>query len=145
MSAIKQLFHVNAPIEKVFIALTTIEGLSNWWTKNTEGKCSIGENITFNFGDGRFHQMRVIESKPSELIRWECINSNDQDWIGTKVSFRLDIANNKTRVRFEHSNWLHTEDLFAACSFSWGRYMESIRQYCQTGIGEPFGSPNFRK
>ena len=148
MYSIKHLFHVNAPIEKVFVTLTTIEELSNWWTKLTDGSTKVGDAVNFRFGGDHLHKMKVIEVKTNEFVKWECIQSNHAEWVGTIITFKLDInalADGKTRVRFEQSNWKEVNDLFAACSFSWGRYMESIRQLCQTGKGEPFGIENFRK
>lgn len=35
MASIKHLFHINASKEKVFETITTIEGLSSWWTVQT--------------------------------------------------------------------------------------------------------------
>ncbi len=34
---------------------------------------------------------------------------------------------------------------YTSCNFSWGRYMESLRQFCQTGNGEAVGSEGYRK
>lgn len=88
--------------------------------------------------------MIVVKSEPSTTVQWECIAGFD-DWLGTHITFALDENDGKTRVRFEHSGWADNGDSYAACSFSWARYLESLRQYCQTGTGEAFGSPTYRK
>ena len=49
MAAIKHLLHINASREKVYEALTTIAGLSKWWTKQTTGDTKIGGVIQFRF------------------------------------------------------------------------------------------------
>ena len=36
-------------------------------------------------------------------------------------------------------------DFYAACSFSWSRYLESLRQFCQTSKGEAFESEGYRR
>ncbi len=83
MASIKHLFHINGPKEEVYNALTSIDGLSNWWTVHTSGEATPG--------------------------------------------------------------WKEENDFFGACSFSWGRYMESLRQLCQAGKGEAFGSEGYRR
>jgi uncharacterized protein YndB with AHSA1/START domain len=144
MASIKHLFHINAPKEKVFETLTTIKGLSGWWTANTSGDTTLDGIIEFRFGDYGGPDMKVKEIKPNESILWECVGG-PEDWIGHIFSFHLDINDNKTRVRFEQSGWKETGDFYASCNFSWGRYMESLRQLCQTGKGEAFGSEGYRK
>src|SRR5215471_5444411 len=124
MADIKNLFHVNAPIEKVYNAIATIDGLSKWWTPETTGDEKVGGTIRFRFGDYGGPDMIVKELKPNESIVWSCTGGM-QDWAGTTLSFTLDETEGKTRVRFEHAGWKTSGDFFAACSFTWGRYMES--------------------
>ena len=143
MASIKHLFHINASMEKVFEAISTIEGLKNWWTVQTAGSPEVGGIIEFRFGEFE-NDMKVLELKPNESLTWECVASAP-DWVGTKFTFHLDTNDGKTRVRFEQSGWKETGDFYAGCCFSWGRYMESLRQFCQTGKGEAFGSEGYRK
>ena len=144
MASIKHLFHINASKEKVLEALTTIKGLANWWTTQTTSDSKAGGIIQFRFGDMGGPDMKVKEIKPNESVSWECV-SGPEDWIGHIFSFHLDTTESKTRVRFEQSGWKETDDFYASCNFSWGRYMESLRQLCQTGKGEAFGSEGYRK
>jgi uncharacterized protein YndB with AHSA1/START domain len=144
MFSIKHLFHINASKEKVFEALTTIKGLSGWWTATTGGDAKVGGTVQFRFGDMGGPDMKVKEIKSNESVSWECVGG-PEDWIGHIFSFHLDTADNKTRVRFEQSGWKENDDFYASCNFSWGRYMESLRQLCQTGKGEAFGSDGYRR
>ena len=88
--------------------------------------------------------MKVTAMEPNESVDWECVDGFP-DWIGTKINFTLDINDGKTRLRFDHYNWKEANDFFAGCSFSWARYMESLRQLCQTGKGEAFGTEGYKK
>ena len=142
MTSIKNLFHINAPKEKVYEAISTIEGLSNWWTTQTTGENKVDGIIQFRFG-GQGPDIKVTELKPNESITWECI-AGPEDWLGTTFSFKLDENEEKTRVRFEQAGYREANDFYASCAFSWGRYMESLRQYCQTGKGQAFGSENYK-
>ena len=99
--------------------------------------------IQFRFGEGG-PDMKVKELKPNASVTWECV-AGPEDWLGNIFTFNLDENEGKTRVRFEQAGWKETDDFYASCSFSWGRYMESLRQYCQKGKGEAFGSEGYRK
>ncbi|MDB5288134.1 MAG: ATPase [Mucilaginibacter sp.] len=61
-----------------------------------------------------------------------------KDFFETVVRFRLDDNDGKTRVRFEQDNWKETNDFYAACNFTWGRFLVSLRDYCEKGKGVPF-------
>ena len=139
---IKHLFHINAPRNDVFRQLTTIDGLAKWWTTQTSGSADPGGIIQFRFGDSG-PDMKVKSIKENETVIWECIAS-PHGWEGHVFTFHLDDNEGKTRVRFSHDNWEQADDFYAICTFSWGRYMESLRQLCQTGNGEAFGSSGYR-
>ena len=142
--AIKQLYHVTAPREKVYEAIATINGLSNWWTTKVSGSAQLNGSLQFDFGDFIGPTMKVTALKPNEMVCWECI-SDDHGWRGNTFTFTLDENEGKTRIRFSHDGWKEQDDFYAACCFSWSRYLESLRQYCQTGEGEAFGSVGYRK
>ena len=40
---------IKAPISKVYAALSTIEGVAGWWTKETTGVSKSGGNIEVHF------------------------------------------------------------------------------------------------
>jgi uncharacterized protein YndB with AHSA1/START domain len=142
--SIKHLFHINASRQKVFEAISTLNGLSNWWTTKTTGSDAVGGIIQFRFGEMGGPDMKVTEAKPNEKLSWECVVS-PHGWVGHTFIFALDDNDGKTRVRFSHNGWTEQDDFYSICSFTWGRYMESLRQYCQTGNGEAFGSAGYRK
>ncbi len=141
--SIKHLFHIGAPKEKVFEAISTIKGLSNWWTTKTTGGNNINEIIQFTFGEMEGPTMRITEIIPNQKIKWQCVAST-HGWVEHTFTFLLDDNDGKTRVRFSHDGWTLQDDFYAMCNFSWGRYMKSLRQHCQTGKGEAFGSKNYR-
>ncbi len=141
--SIKHLFHIDAPKEKVFEAISTIEGLSNWWTTQTKGGEGLSETIQFNFGSTIGPEMKITELKPFEKLIWEC-TASQHGWEGHTFIFSIDENEGKTQVRFSHNGWIEQDDFYAICSFTWGRYLESLRQYCQTGKGAAFGSVGYR-
>jgi len=142
MYSIKHLLHINASKDKVFEAISTVDGLSNWWTTKTSGDPALGGTLQFLFGE-QGPQMKVVESIPNEKLIWKA--TSPDGWKGHTFTFALDENDGKTRVRFSQDGWTEHDDFYASCSFSWARYMESLRQFCQTGKGEAFGSEGYRK
>ncbi|RLD29471.1 MAG: SRPBCC domain-containing protein [Bacteroidetes bacterium] len=137
MYSIKHLFHINASKEEVFKALTTIEGLTHWWTLQTYGNPEINGVLEFSFAKQQFIKMKVEALIENKAVQWKCIDGAD-DWIDTIISFELDTNDTKTRLRFKHDHWPTNSDFFAHCSFSWARYLESLRQLLEKGKGQPF-------
>ncbi len=137
MAEIKHLFHISAPREKVYQSLATVSGLAGWWAKETSGNADVGGVIEFHFGPVFMNKMKVRHLKNGEIVNWECVEG-PTDWIGTRINFALDENEGKTRIRFEHSGFKETDDHFAQCNFSWGRYMVSLRELCEKGKGSPF-------
>lgn len=84
---------IKSPSARVYKALSTINGLSHWWTEEVEGDEQIGGKIKFIFREatgeikGRM-VMEVQELNPQKDIRWRCIEGPDE-WIGTDITFQL--------------------------------------------------------
>lgn len=141
--SIKHLFHISASRAEVFNAIRSVNGLSQWWTSQTEGGENLGDTVQFDFGDMTGPTMKIVKLDTNQELTWECIES-PHGWVGNKITFALDENDGKTRVRFSHEGFPEQDDFYAICSFSWGRYMESLRQLCQTGKGEGFGTQYYR-
>jgi len=122
---------INAPLEKVFIAFSTIDGLRNWWTTETIGNPDQGGVV--NFG---FCEMKVIESKPHELVKWKCIHG-PVDWIDTEVSFQLTYKENQTFVLFKHADWKEPVEFMHHCSTKWATFLLSLRNWVERAEGHP--------
>ncbi len=60
------------------------------------------------------------------------------EWVGTVITFDLEADGDVTRLRFGHRDWRESNDFFASCNYQWGRYTESLKQYCETGVGNPW-------
>lgn len=135
MTAILHKLSINAPAEKVYKAITTQEGLSGWWTKQTIAKPELNFINTFTFGTS-ISEMKVVQLIPNKKVEWLCIKSVDE-WVNTTVSFDLEEKDGKTIVRFSHAGWQAATDLFADSNFNWAKFLYSLRLLCETGSGNP--------
>ena len=121
--------------EKVYEAITTQEGLANWWAKQTIAKPEVGFVNIFTFGIFR-NEMKVIILNPNKKVEWKCINSIEE-WIDTNISFDLEEKEGHTLLRFTQSGWRAVTETFAGCNYDWGRFMTSLKLFCETGTGTP--------
>jgi uncharacterized protein YndB with AHSA1/START domain len=121
--------------DKVYEALTTIEGLSGWWAERTTGDTDLDGVIEFRFGPGGF-DMKVIELVPGELVRWEVVDG-PAEWIGTTIRWDLRQAADFTIVLFKHEGWREPVEFMYHCSTKWATFLVSLKQLLETGIGAP--------
>ena len=126
---------VSSSTDDVYAALTTIDGLSGWWTTDTTGDPDLGGKIEFRFLPGGF-DMEVIELEPGELVRWR-VADGPPEWIDTTVEFRLSRTDGFTIVHFTHAGWAEAVEFFAHCSTKWASYLLSLKALVETGTGSP--------
>lgn len=135
MADIKQNVAIKATPEKIFEAITTQDGLERWWAKQTIAKPEIGFVNVFTFGTFK-NEMEVVQLIPNKKVEWKCINSIEE-WVGTSISFDLEEKEDRTILRFAHSDWRAVTDTFAGCTYDWGRFLASLKSLCETGTGKP--------
>jgi uncharacterized protein YndB with AHSA1/START domain len=127
--------------DKVYKALSTIQGLASWWTKEVEGDEQIGGKIKFTFRDetggikGQM-AMEVQELNSQKNVRWRCVDGPDE-WVGTEVTFDLSQQDDQTIIIFGHRNWKEQTDFTAHCSMKWAVFLLSLRDYVESGKGKP--------
>ncbi|MEU9735104.1 SRPBCC domain-containing protein [Streptomyces sp. NPDC048002] len=126
---------VTSPPGEVYTALTTIDGLAGWWTRDTEGDSEVGGVIRFRFLPGGF-DMKVLEAAPAERVVWEVVDG-PEEWIGTRVVFDLKQEDDFTIVLFRHEGWREQVEFMNHCSTKWAIYLMSLKKLVETGKGEP--------
>jgi uncharacterized protein YndB with AHSA1/START domain len=117
--------------EKVFEALSTIKGLSHWWVVGTKGNAKHGGIIHFGFAD-----MRVVELKPNELVKWKCVEG-PKEWLDTDLTFQLKARKDQTLVLFTHANWKKPVEFMHHCSTKWATFLLSLRDWVERADGRP--------
>ena len=117
--------------------------MSNWYTTIVSGKFEKGSNITFEFVDLAVFKFKIIEIQKNEFVHFQCVES-EWDNIGHIMKYDLDENGGKTRLRYTYEGFTEMDDSYSNMNYSSGKYLESLRQYCQNGRGEAFGSSNYR-
>jgi uncharacterized protein YndB with AHSA1/START domain len=121
--------------QEVYDALTTIEGLSRWWTTDTTGSTDTGGVIQFRFPPGGF-DMQVLEQVPGRRVSWEVVDG-PEEWIGTTVDWDLRPDGDFTIVLFKHQGWKQPVEFMHHCSTKWATYLMSMKDMLETGHGRP--------
>ena len=132
---------IKASPEKVYQALSTIEGLAGWWTADTSGVAEVQNTITFQFRGpkgtiiGGF-DMQVVTQEPAKKVQWACVKG-PEEWVGTTITFELKQENEFTIVLFGHRNWRESSEFTAHCNTKWGTFLMSLKELLETGTGKP--------
>ena len=132
---------IKASLQKVYQALSTIEGIAGWWTQHTSGSSQIGNTIVVQFHSpegnelGSMH-MEVKVLDPDKKVQWY-ITKGPEEWIGTDVIFELHQEEDYSIVLFGHRNWQEEVEFTAHCSMKWATFMLSLKDFVETGRGKP--------
>lgn len=130
---------IEAPVARVFAALTTQAGLRGWWTREAEVD---GTHCTVSWsGHGWAVALDLAADADAHRVAWFCTRSNMQDtqaWEGTTMTFALHDADGGTRLEFVHAGYAESP-CFDACSVGWGYFLgTSLKRYAETGRGIPY-------
>ncbi|MFJ3966423.1 SRPBCC domain-containing protein [Streptomyces sp. NPDC090036] len=125
---------ITASPEKVYEALTTVDGLAAWWTTDTSG---TGDGVLeFRFGDVGGFDMKVLDLQPDARVRWE-VTDGPAEWIGTTVGFELAREGEWTILLFTHAGWREPVEFMSHCSTKWAIFLMSLKSLVETGAGAP--------
>jgi len=139
MPDIRHRVAISAPLESVYEAVATTEGISEWWTRNgVRGESSEGSKLEFFFGQPNpAAVMEVARLDPSGHVSWNCVDGADE-WVGTKLTFDLNHKDDETVVLFTHADWREPVEFMAHCSARWAYFLLSLKSYLEAGKGTPF-------
>jgi uncharacterized protein YndB with AHSA1/START domain len=132
---------IKAPISEVYAALSTIDGVAGWWTKETSGVSEPGGHIDVLFSSPSGERlggmtMEVMAQNPDNEVHWR-FRSGPEGWVGTDATFHLYQDGDCTIVRFGHRNWREAVEFTEHCSMKWATFMLSLKEFVETGRGRP--------
>jgi uncharacterized protein YndB with AHSA1/START domain len=136
MREIYLCFWIDAPVEKVYRAVTDEDGLAGWWTRDLKVTGKKGSISSFWFRSGAFNKMRVVSLSENARVEWLCVDGFE-DWIGTHVVFEMRPDEGRTKVCFSHFGWREQTEYVGECNFHWVGYLASLQGYCERGEGSP--------
>jgi hypothetical protein len=131
---------IKSPLDEVYEALATRQGLAGWWTNNTQGESKVGGALQFRFSaDGRDiggFEMKVLELHPARRVLWQVVGG-PAEWIGTQLSFDLKQEGEYCIVLFKHQGWKEPVEFMHHCSTKWAVFLMSLKSLVESGKGTP--------
>src|SRR5262245_47452650 len=128
---------IKATIERVFDAVSTPKGLDAWWTLRSKGIPRENEDYVLWFGPEYDWRARVTRSTPSSEFELEVTRAHD-DWVGTRVGFRLQPRDDRTWLRFSHTGWKAENEHYRVSCNCWALYLRVLRRHLEHGESVPY-------
>jgi uncharacterized protein YndB with AHSA1/START domain len=136
MPDIVHLIWIHVLPERVYQALTTAEGIRQWWTRDATLDSTPGGRGEFVFNEGRFvAKVEVDHMEPPVRVSWRVV-SGGPGW-GAAIAFDLRAEGSDTVLSFVHRGFGQADERCAAATTRWGAYLVSLKQYLETGTGAP--------
>lgn len=137
MPQIDHEIKIAATPERVFAALTTLDGVKGWHTPTATGSGDVGTEWVFSFADHPEFGWEVVTSEAPSTVVWRCTRGPG-DSVGTTASFTLArTADDRTLVEHAHAGWPGTHGNFRKCNTTWGVLLHHLRDYVETGDAAP--------
>jgi uncharacterized protein YndB with AHSA1/START domain len=137
MADILQDFPVHSRVHRVFEAVSTPDGLNNWWTSTAAGRPIEGTEYELTFGPEYRWRAVVACCVPDAEFELQ-ITKADADWTGTYVGFRLEHRDKKTWIHFRHTGWAEANEHFRVSNHCWAMYLRVLRRYLEYGEIVPY-------
>jgi uncharacterized protein YndB with AHSA1/START domain len=135
MQDIMHLIKIHAASERVYEAITTADGIRQWWARDAAIEAKVGAAGEVGFYGRRFvAKMTVEELVPATRVRWRVTNAA---WEGTDIEFKLTADGNNTSLVFAHRGFPRADEGYASATTRWGFYLLSLKRYLETGTGAP--------
>jgi uncharacterized protein YndB with AHSA1/START domain len=125
---------VAATPERVYAALTTVDGVAGWWSGETS---STGGLLQVCFGDADGFDLETAACVPNQRLEWAVV-AGPAEWVGTTITFELAADGDWTIVLFKHAGWREPVEYMYDCSTQWAMFLMSLKSLCETGAGRPY-------
>jgi uncharacterized protein YndB with AHSA1/START domain len=150
MATIRHQVLIDAPVAKVYQALSTAEGISTWWDKQTPTQTDRGLVLEHNPGlEHGVVQLRVIELVPNKRVEWECISTHPKRspasaWTGTHFIFAITERNNipssgsnpkqirATTLDFCQDSYDERSEFFEFNKVAWGEVLQNLKRVVES-------------
>jgi uncharacterized protein YndB with AHSA1/START domain len=150
MATIHHQVWINAPVAKVYEAISTADGLSSWWAPHTSTETDAG--VVLAPSPGAEHgdmKMKVLDTVQDRRVEWKIISTHPKRtpasaWTGTHIIFEMTeienpgpwLGNSHGRrhmavLEFRHSGWDEGSEYFGFCNFAWGETLLMLKQWCE--------------
>jgi len=139
MADIALQIDIGADPADVYTALTTADGVANWWTTRNATSNTVGEINHYYFPDAPVSwDMRIDAADPGSLVSWHCIGG-PPPWIGTDVRWTIQAKpDGGSVVVFDHTGFAEIDEMFRIVTLGWAEMVLRLRDYLESGKPVPY-------
>jgi hypothetical protein len=84
--------------------------------------------------------MEVTDLEQDRLVLWKCVSGHDY-WKDNEFRFELRAEGGATKLLFTQIYAQELSDeIYGTYNFNWGYYLNSMKKYCEAGVGAPFAA-----
>ena len=139
MATIHHQISIDAPVAKVYEAISTAERISTWWDQQTRTETDRG--VVLEHDPGPEHgvvKLRVVELVPDRRVEWECISTHPASsaasaWTGTHFIFELaERGDRTTALDFRQTGYDELSPFFPSNTAAWGQVLERLKQVVES-------------
>jgi uncharacterized protein YndB with AHSA1/START domain len=139
---------INAPVAKVYEALSSADQIGTWWDKQTAIQTDRGLVLEHNPGpEHGVVKLRVVELVPNKRVEWECISVHPKSspasaWTGTHFIFELAERTDSsgarrdqartTTVNFHQVGYDERSEYFESNKAAWGEVLQNLKQVVES-------------
>jgi len=148
MATIHHELSINAPVAKVYEALSLADQIGTWWDKQTAIQTDRGLVLEHNPGpEHGVVKLRVIELVPNKRVEWECISFHPKSspasaWTGTHFVFELSERTDSspagrdqvrmTTVDFQQVGYDERSEYFESNKTAWGEVLQNLKRVVES-------------
>jgi uncharacterized protein YndB with AHSA1/START domain len=131
--------HIQAPVDRVFALLTTLEGIQAWWEGNVSGDPTELGELQFGVHDSDDHtRVQVTGTAFPTDVAWSVLDDSGYggEWSDTSMQFHLqEELDASTFLSLRHRGLTPLLDCYADCASGWDRRLQDIRQAAESASG----------
>ncbi len=136
-------FFVSAKPELVYQAIT--KEIDQWWTELSNEALHVGNKLTVQFEKTTTWGMTVSETLTNQFLVWQVTEANHDfenistkdEWKGTTIRWKIEENETGSKIFFTHEGLVPTLECYEICEGGWGYFLESLKNYLETGKGNP--------
>jgi len=134
MTTIYHQVSINAPVTKVYSAISKPEEIGRWWDKQTSLQTERGLVLEHNPGpEHGVVQLRVVELVREKRVEWECISTHPHTspasaWTGTHFVFEIvEDTPSRTILDFRQTGYDEASRFCGSNNFAWAQVLQNLK------------------
>lgn len=136
--------HISVKPESVYNAIT--KEVDKWWTELSNQALQVGDQLIVRFEKTTSWVMTVSEAILNRSLVWKVTDAfhdlegitKKDEWKGTIIRWEIEIYDTGCKVTLTHHGLVPVLECYEICETGWDYFLQSLKNYLETGIGNPY-------